>query len=164
MANETPSGQTFSSNEAALPVEERAPLKRKSDEILGNDQKRRQRSEESSIVEQDRRVIISELFDTYALWTKTIIALKAGLWMLKFKFILCPHLIFLSFISISLLLGELVKEPSIFLWLSFLLVMYRYCQEKIHVDHSWVKSFLKIWYLVSLCVIFWLSFLFHWTI
>lgn len=91
MADETPPGQTFSSNEAALPVEERAPLKRKSDENLGNDQKRRQRSEESSIVEQDRRVIISELFDTYGLynffnfffdscmWTKTIIALKAGL-------------------------------------------------------------------------------------
>lgn len=70
MANETPwpPGQTFSSNEAALPVEERAPLKRKSDEILGNDQKRRQRSEESSIVEQDRRVIISELFDTFGLY------------------------------------------------------------------------------------------------
>ena len=67
MGNETPPGQTFSSNETALPVEQRAPLKRKSDEILGNDQKRRQRSEESSIVEQDRRVIISELFDTYGL-------------------------------------------------------------------------------------------------
>lgn len=68
MANETPPGQTFSSNGAALAVEERAPLKRKSDEILGNDQKRRQRSEESSIAEQDRRVIISELFDTYGLY------------------------------------------------------------------------------------------------
>ena len=38
--------------------------------------------------------------------------------------------------------------------------MYQYCLEKICVDHSWFKGYLKIWYLVSLCVIFWFSFLF----
>ena len=43
--------------------------------------------------------------------------------MLKFKFILCPQLIFLSFISIWLLSGELVKEPSIFLWVMIILLI-----------------------------------------
>lgn len=47
--------------------EQRPSLKRKSDEDLGNDVKRTPESEENLVVEQERRVIISEYPEIFAL-------------------------------------------------------------------------------------------------
>jgi len=64
MANQTlplstPDSTTEESLEMMIPQEEKAPLKRKSDEDLGNDQKRRPGADESLVMVQDRKVIIS---------------------------------------------------------------------------------------------------------
>lgn len=64
MANErpplsAPDSTTAESLETTAPREERASLKRKSDEDLGSDQKRRAGTDKTLDMEQDRRVIIS---------------------------------------------------------------------------------------------------------
>ena len=55
-----PDSTTAESLETLTPTEGRMPLKRKSDEDLSiNDQKRRRGTEESLVMEEERRVIIS---------------------------------------------------------------------------------------------------------